>query len=456
MTTNVKVVLVLLLVLVGGATACAEDKDHDHEHAVAPTTKPAHVHGDDHDHDHDAPAATTQGAAKDDHGDQGDDHGHGHGHGHGHADEVKLTAEAIRVAKIRVEPVKTHPLSATFTAPARVAFNGEAMAHVGSLVPGRVVDIKARVGDVVKKGDVLLVVESTELGQAQSDYLQKRSDLAVAVAAVEPAKQSFDRARKLYDQSQGIALGEVQKRQADLKAAEGSALTAKAAVVAALNRLLLLGMSKEEAAELEDKGILKPELSVRAPISGRVIEREVTLGELVAPEKERLLVLADTETVWVLADVSESRLGQISTGSPAQVRITALPDQPLEAKVAQIAPALNPDTRAGRVRVEVANGNGSLRPGMFASVVLTAGAAGGAAVLAIPDEAVQTIGGGPAVFVPVEGEQNTFAKRAVTLGPGVGGMVPVVSGLKEGEPVVVSGTFILKAELGKGAASHQH
>jgi membrane fusion protein, heavy metal efflux system len=443
MTANVKVVLILLLVLVGGATACAEDEHHDHDHTAA-------AQDDDHDHDHDAPAATTQGAAKDDHGDHGDDHGHGH------TDEVKLTTEAIKVAKIRVEPVKKHPLSTTFTAPARVAFNAEAMAHVGSLVPGRVVDIKVRVGDLVKKGDELLVVESTELGQAQSDYLQKRTDLAVALAAVEPAKQSFERSKKLYDESQGIALGEVQKRQAELKAAEGDALTAKAAAAAALNRLLLLGMSKEQAMQLEDEGVLNPTLSVRAPISGRVIEREVTLGELVAPEKERLLVLADTETVWVLADVPESRLAQISVGSPAQVQFAALPNRRLEGKVAQIAPALNPDTRAGRVRVEVVNGDGSLRPGMFASVALTAGAPGGAAVLAVPDEAVQTVEGEPAVFVPVEGEANTFAKRTVTVGKPIGELVPVVAGLKEGESVVVSGSFILKAELEKSEASHEH
>jgi cobalt-zinc-cadmium efflux system membrane fusion protein len=89
--------------------------------------------------------------------------------------------------------------------------------------------------------------------------------------------------------------------------------------------------------------------------------------------------------------------------------------------------------------------------------MLTVGAAGGAeAILAVPDEAVQTVEGAPAVFVPVEGEENTFAKRPVTVGRPTAGMVRILSGLKEGEPVVVSGTFILKAELGKGEASHEH
>jgi cobalt-zinc-cadmium efflux system membrane fusion protein len=77
-------------------------------------------------------------------------------------------------------------------------------------------------------------------------------------------------------------------------------------------------------------------------------------------------------------------------------------------------------------------------------------------VLAVPEEAVQTVEGGPAVFVPVEGEENTFAKRAITVGPAIGGVRPITSGLKEGDRIVVSGTFILKAELGKGEASHEH
>ena len=107
--------------------------------------------------------------------------------------------------------------------------------------------------------------------------------------------------------------------------------------------------------------------------------------------------------------------------------------------------------------VEVKNGHGELRPGMFARAEISSGGgASGEAVLAVPDEAVQTVEGGPAVFVPVEGEENTFAKRAVTVGKVVGGQVPVLSGLKEGEPVVVSGTFILKAELGKSGAAHEH
>jgi cobalt-zinc-cadmium efflux system membrane fusion protein len=122
-----------------------------------------------------------------------------------------------------------------------------------------------------------------------------------------------------------------------------------------------------------------------------------------------------------------------------------------------MAPSLDADTRTVQVRIVVPNPRGSLRPGMFARADLTPRATtDAAAVLVVPEESVQTIEAKPSVFVPVEGEPNTFATRVVKVGRPVGGMVPVESGLNEGEQVVVSGTFILKAELGKAGAAHEH
>ncbi len=393
---------------------------------------------DDHKHDH-----------ADDHADKQPD-----AHTQEHADEVKLTAEAIQRNGIRVEAVSQRPLVATFTVPARVAFNAEQMAHVGTVVRGRVTEMKARLGDMVKKGDELVILESTDLAEAQSEYLQKRTAVAVAESAVAPAQQSSQRARTLYDQSQGIPLGEVQKREAELKAAEGAALTAKAALSAARDRLELLGMSASDIEKLEKTGALNPKTAIRAPIDGEVVQREITLGELVTPEDEAILVLANLSTLWVLADVPEARLGEVAVGSAAKVRLTAQREHSYEGKVSYISPALDANTRTARVRIELPNGK-LVRPGMFASVELTA-SGGGAPVLAIPDEAVLSVEGETAVFVPVEGEENTFAKRVVEVGRPIGGMVPILAGLRAGEQVVVSGAFILKAELGKSEAGHSH
>jgi cobalt-zinc-cadmium efflux system membrane fusion protein len=233
-------------------------------------------------------------------------------------------------------------------------------------------------------------------------------------------------------------------------------VTAKAAATAAMNSLILFGMRDSQIRELERTGRLDPRTVVHSPIDGTVVEREITLGELVTPEKEALLVVANMQTLWVLADVPEARLPQIGVGASAQVQVTALPEKTFEGKVSYIAPALDPHTRTAAVRVEARN-DGSLRPGMFASVELVgAAAAGSSSALAVREGAVQTIQGQPSVFVPVKGEANTFAPQPVRAGPRVNGMIPILVGLKEGDPVVTRGAFILKAELGKGEASHGH
>jgi cobalt-zinc-cadmium efflux system membrane fusion protein len=355
-----------------------------------------------------------------------------------------------------VAPVTRQSLTAKFVAPARVTYDAEAMAHIGSLVKGRAVEIKARLGDAVTRGDELVIVESPELGEAESDYLQKATAVAVATAAVEPSQHALERANKLYEKSQGVALAEVQKREADLKAAQGAVQTAQAALDAAKNKLFLMGFDRKALDALDTSRQINARYVVRAPISGTVVRREVTLGELVSPEKEALLVLADLGSVWVIADVPEAKLGDVGIGSAARVRVAA-GGGALEGKVSYIAPALDPSTRSAQVRIVVSNPNGSLRPGMFARADLTVGGATDAArVLAIPEDAVQTVEGKPSVFLPVEGEPNTFTTRAVKVGRPVGGMVLVESGLKEGEQIVVNGTFILKADLGKAGAAHEH
>lgn len=374
-----------------------------------------------------------------------------------HHDEVKLTPETLAKYDIKVGAVTKQVLTPTFVAPARVAFNAEAMAHVGAAVRGRATEIKVRVGDVVKKGDELLSVESPELGQAQSDFLQKRTAVAVTLAGVEPAKNAYERAKLLYEKSEGIALGEVQKREAELKAAQGAHQTAVAALTAAENALHLMGMVQSAVDALTKTSEIHPRYAIRAPLDGQVIEREVTLGELVSPEKEALLVLANMSTLWVLADVPEARLKEVAVGSKARIQVSSVGADVIEGKVAFVSPALDPNTRTARVRIEVAS-NGNLRPGMFVTAEIAAwspGAAAVAPVLAIPDEAVQMVEGAPAVFIRVKGEDNTFAKKPVTVGKPVGGMVAVLSGLNEGDEIVIKGSFIFKAELGKGSAAHE-
>lgn len=371
-----------------------------------------------------------------------------------HKDEVTLSERAVEKYGIRVEPAKQVTLAPTIVAPARITFNTEAIAHVGVVLRGRVVEVKVKRGDSVKKGQELLVVESPELGEAQSDYLQKRTTLSISKPSAELARNAYERAKGLYEGSKGISLTELQKRESDFKAAVGALQSAEASVTASENKLHLLGMNRAAVEELAKSKEIVPRYPVTAPIGGQVTEREVTLGELVSPEKEAIIVIADTSILWAVADVPETRLSEIQAGSPARVNVAATRAAVMKGVVSLIDPSLDPNTRTARVRIDVANEAGGLRPGMFAEVEITAGGESGGAdktVLAVPEEAVQTIEGTAVVFTPVKGEARTFAKHPVKVGRPVNGMVPVLAGLKEGEELVTAGSFILKADLGKSA-----
>lgn len=365
--------------------------------------------------------------------------------------EVTLTPEAIAKYGIRVEEAKTWVLVPTFVAPGEVAFDTEKMSYVGSPVTGRVAELKARVGDLVKKGDVLIVVDSPEYAAAQADHIQKQAGLAATAPLVEVTRNSYLRAKKLLDDGQTMTLTEVQKRESDYRSADGALRLTQAAEMASHNRLETLGLTEQDVDKLEKGGKVDSRFVVRSPIAGHVINRPVTLGELIRPDKESLITIADLSVVWVLADVPEARLKGI-IGAAARIKLgDGMPA--LDAVVSYIPPQLDPATRTAQVRIVVRNERGELRAGTFTQVEIAAGKPDKDAkpVVAVPEEAIQTIDNVPSVFVPVPGKEHTFVRKAVVLGPAAQGFVTVEAGLKLGQPYVSSGTFVLKAELGKSA-----
>lgn len=400
----------------------------------------AHDHAGEEEHDHEADA-------------------HDHAGEEEHSDEVTLTTAAIEQYSITVEPAALHSLRPTIVTPARVGLNTQAMSQVGSTLDGRVVEIKAVLGQGVGAGEPLIVVESPELGAAQADYLQQRLAVEATRPGVELAKVSWDRARSLHTQTQGISLAEVQRREAEHTNALAALRAAEAELAGMRNRLILMGMDPAAIVALETTGTVSPASTITAPIAGLVVQSSITLGELVGPEHGPLMVIADTSTFWVLAHIPEARIGEVGVGAKAWVSVGDSDADRYEGEVSFISPFIDASTRTAQARVVVPSAALAVRPGMFARVEIAAAPPGNqsqAPVLAVPREAVMTVEGAPSVFVPVPGEPNTFARREVVVGPAVGGMAPVLSGLAEGEPVVVSGVFILKADLGKGSAAHEH
>ena len=406
-------------------------------------------------------APESNAAAHVEHGDS-DGHDHAAGAEAEHVDEVLLSNDAAERYGIKIQAAQLWVLRPTITAPARVGFNTEAMAHVGSPLRGRIAEVKVRVGDPVKLGQELAIIESPELGEAQADYLQRRVAVQTAGPAVELSKVAWERAQGLYERSQGISLTEVQRREAEYKASIAAQKAVESAGKASASRLHKLGMSREAVVTLASTGVVVPRYAIHAAIDGVVVQREVTLGELVGPDREYLMVLADTTKLWVLADIPEAKLLKVQPGAKAWISVGSLSEagaKRFEGSVAFISPFVDPTTRTAQVRIEVPMTELGLRPGMFAQAEIVEtdlNEPAPAAVVAVPEDAIQTVEGGPALFVPVAGEPNTFQKRAVTIGRAIGGLVPVFSGLVEGEPYVSAGTFILKADLSKGAAAHEH
>ena len=382
----------------------------------------------------------------------GDGHAHGAEAGEAHEDKATLTAEAVQQNGIRVEPVRKMTLGDELVVPGRVSYNLEQMAHIGTPVQGRVAEVKVKLGDAVAKGDVLLVIDSPALGEAQSEYLQKRTQVEVAASAVEVAQKAAERAKRLLE-GKGIALGEYQRREGEYKSALGAQKSAKSALTAAENTMRLYAVSDEEIKQVVASGQVNPRYTVRAPMDGQVVEREVTMGEVVGPDRDALLKLADMKVLWVLADVPENQVQRVVLHAPVTVTLEAFAGQSFPGTVAYLAPELNKETRTVQARIEIGNVAAPISPGMFAQVGMVFDRPSDQAsreALAVPEAAVQMFEGGPTVFAEVPNEPNTFAARPVKVGLSNGKMIPVLKGLEEGARVVVEGAFLVKAEIAKG------
>jgi cobalt-zinc-cadmium efflux system membrane fusion protein len=321
--------------------------------------------------------------------------------------------------------------------PGNVQFNENKLAHVGSRVPGRVVEVRANLGDKVKQGDSLAIIDSTELGTAQSEYLKAKANFLAQ-------EKAYERAKKLLE-GKAISLGEYQKREAEY-------MTVRAEFKAAEDKLHLLGLSEAEVKHIGSEHVINSKVAVRAPFSGTVVERHATLGEVIEPAAN-LFTLADLSTLWVIADLPEKDITLAKTGLPVEIKVSSYPDEVFKGTVAYIADQIDPSTRTVKVRTEVDNSLGKLKPEMFATIFITTQIMSD--VLAIPQEAVQTDGNKKIVFI--DKGNGGFEKREVSLGNQVDSFYQVVSGVKPGERIVTKGSFLLKSEAEKGEiGGHGH
>jgi cobalt-zinc-cadmium efflux system membrane fusion protein len=346
-----------------------------------------------------------------------------------HADEpehegmprrVRLAPDVVAAAKIRTAPIARQVLDEILALPGEIAADPDRLARVAPPVSGRIDRVDIREGTAVKRGDALATLRVPDFGRAKAEY-------AATQAKAAAAKANADRLAELA--TRGLAA----QQEAASARAESDALDAQARASGEL--LKALG-----AAPGSNIG---SQLVVRAPISGVVLARDAVVGQPVTTD-ETIATIADLSDVWFLARVFEKDLGRLRIGARVEVQLNAYPKETWPGTVEYVRQQIDPVARTLTARIRLKNRDDLLRIGLFGNAFVATGEKSGKApALVVPRSAVTDIGDKSVVFV--READGDFELHDVTLGDGANGLVEVLSGLREGEQIVVDGVFTLKS-----------
>ena len=352
--------------------------------------------------------------------------GHKEGEQGDHADSVKLTDEQVKAANISVTAAGKAKLQAASQFQGEIRFNDDQTAHVVPRLAGVAERVAASLGQRVQKGQVLAVIASTSLSEQRSEWLtaHKRRDLA---------RSTYERERKLWQEKISA--------EQDYLEAQSALQEADIAVQNALQKLAAVGAAASS-------GGLN-QFEIRAPFAGTVVEKHLSLGEAVK-EDASIFTISDLSTVWAEFAVAPKDLGTVRVGQRVIVSSTAFAGS-AEGSISYVGSLLGEQTRTAKARVTLDNPNAAWRPGLFVTVAVLG--EDQEVPVAVSAEAVQTVEDKPSVFVAVLGG---FATRAVKVGRSDGKTVEILDGLKPGEKYAATNSFVLKSELGKDSAAHEH
>jgi membrane fusion protein, heavy metal efflux system len=345
---------------------------------------------------------------------------------------------------IETELVATQAIAGIIPATGKILVPEDRVAMIGPVNQGRIVRLYAGQGSRVRRGQKLADLESADIDQAEADYLKALADYENArrssVAEVKLAQATYDRTRLLYEKT--ITAGKnLQQAEHDLDVAKASAENSvngtKAALTAARRHLLILGLKDSTIDSLASKPDLAAVFSLNSPIDGIVVERNATVGATVGTDAN-LFKIIDISRVWIDANVFEKDLQRVRMGQGVKVTVPAFPGSTFSGRVILVNSIVDPDTRTVKVRTEVPNPDGRLKPDMFANVEIVTDV--NRAAISIPQSAVLNDGGKTVVFVA---EGNGYKKREVHLGIQSGDRVEIVEGLNAGDKLVVKGNYLL-------------
>lgn len=341
----------------------------------------------------------------------------------GNADVITLS-EAMAVG-IETEALNLTNLADKIQVPSHIKVNEQQLIRVGANVTGRIVEVNVELGDSVDAGTTLAKLSSPELTKAQLEYLRAHSMTVLNERAAKRAKLLLD--------ADVIGTAELQRRDAELQ-------VSRAELSAAKDQLRLLGVYENAVNDLVKRGQILPSVGISSPKSGTIIERNVVSGQVVQPS-DQLFKVADLSTVWAVGDVPEHIASNVMAGQHVEIQVPALGNIVLDALIIYVSDTVNPQTRTVMVRTVVENQDRKLKPGMLASMRIIETPQ---EQLVIPESAV--VRELNKDYVYLDKGNYSYLRVPVELGPEIGNLRPVISGLSVGQHIVIDGAFHIDSE----------
>ena len=371
-----------------------------------------------------------------------------------HLEELHLHPEEVEAWGIQFDSVGRTQVTAELALPGVLTVNENRTARIAPLVSGQLSALYVDLGSRVAANQVLVELNSPEFTQAQTQLVQ-------AFARAELSRKDFERAQVLREQ-QAIEEREFLRRQATY---EQHLAERRAAEVF----LHSLGVDEDRMRELEaavdvsippeDHRAVDPPLAIRSPLAGIVMERDAILGDHVEPG-HTLFTVSDLSTLWARLDAYEHQIPSLDDRAEVVIRTPLLSEMEFGGRITFISDQVDEELRTVRVRAEVPNPDGHLKPNMYVQGFLRLAGGEGEERLVVPADAVQLLEGHHVVFVllpEVPGESHwVIQPREVEAGETLTVGRIIESGLDGSEEIVVVGAFDLKAELTKGAGGHAH
>ena len=343
---------------------------------------------------------------------------------------VELTPAAIEKAGIEIRAAGPGKVAVTLSLPGEVSVNADSLAHVSPRVGGTVRSVRRQLGDHVTKGEVLASLDSRELAEVRREVQTTKERLGLAQA-------TFERQEKLWNEKVSAEKDFLTARQAlaEARIDHGSALQKMSAV----------GGNGSGSA-----------YALIAPLDGTIIEKHISIGEVLKDDTQAFII-ADLSSLWVNVTVYARDLSKVRVGQSVTVKAEGI-TEPAQGTIAYLGQVVGAETRSAIARVVLDRPAAAWRPGLFATATVIVDEAD--AGVTVVDDAVQTVEGKEVVFVEEGGAFQarpiTIGRRGAHTGTEPGPMLEVTEGLEPGERYVGKNSFILKAELGKSEAGHEH